>query len=99
MSEEPSFQTLEELADYTTDDLELYYYFWVLPNSKSWYQPLEDNHKNTSRRVSQNKLISPLSIILLVTCLVVGIMGLGSWKCETKSPNYQQQTNYNVSPT
>ncbi len=94
MSDEPSFQTVEELADYTKDDIELYYYFWVVPNSKSWYQPLEDNHKNTSPQVSKNKLFSPLSIILLVACLLLGVMGLANWKCESKSQNYQQQTNY-----
>ena len=94
MSEEPSFQTLEESADYAADDLELYYYFWVIPNSQSWYQPLEDNSQNSSSQVSQNKLFSPLSIILLVTCLFIGVMGLASWKCQTKSPDYQQSANY-----
>ena len=94
MSEEPSFQTVEELADYSKDDIELYYYFWVIPNSTSWYQPLEDSNEKTSSQFSQGKFFSPLSIILLVTCLVLGVMGLASWKCDSKSPNYQQPTSY-----
>ncbi|MDJ0510072.1 MAG: hypothetical protein QNJ64_12590 [Crocosphaera sp.] len=99
MSEETSVKTVKQLADYTKDDIELYYYFWVIPNSTSWYKPLEDNHKKTSSGVSQNKLVSPLSIILLISCLVLGVIGLAGWKCEKKSPNYEQQRSFDISQT
>lgn len=94
MSEEPSSQSVEPLADYLTDEVELYYYFWVMPNSTSWYQGVEEDIKETSNQVFRRNSFSLLSMILLSSCLLLGLMALIRWHNQRQYPDFDQQINY-----
>jgi hypothetical protein len=88
MSEEPSSQSVEPLADYLTDEVELYYYFWVMPNSTSWYQGVEEDIKETSNQVFRRNSFSLLSMILLSSCLLLGLMALIRWHNQRQYPRF-----------
>ncbi len=94
MSEEPSSQSVEPLADYLTDEVELYYYFWVMPNSRSWYQGVEEDIKETSNQVFRRNSFSLLSMILLSSCLLLGLIALIRWHNQTQYPDFDKQINY-----
>lgn len=91
MSDESSSQSRVCQANYTVEDIELYYYFWVTANGESWYQTLKLENSPTPYRSWQQKIFSPFVMILLSSSLLLGILGLISWHNETKIPNSYQK--------
>ena len=91
MSEESSPPSQPTQANYTAEDIELYYYFWVTPNGVSWYQTLKVNDPPKSYSALRQKIFSPFAMMLLGSSLLLGLLGVISWYHDVKAPKSNQQ--------
>ena len=96
MSEESSSPSQPSQANYTAEDIELYYYFWVTPNGGSWYQTLKVNDPPNRCSALRQKIFSPFVMMLLGSSLLIGLLGLISWCHEIKVQEPTQQVTTEI---
>ena len=96
MSEESSSPSQPTQANYTAEDIELYYYFWVTPNGVSWYQTLKVNDPPKTYSALRQKIFSPFAMMLLGSSLLIGLLGVISWCNDVKVQEPTHQVNTEI---